>query len=901
MPSLLSSLSSVWFRESFEERDQAELNRLISGIQGRSGEPDLRTGAVPVLGNDSPYRGIKVFDVKDARFFFGREALKGRLLHLLRPATGPRQELRCFSILGPSGSGKSSLARAGLMAGLLDGAIPGSERWPQAICRPLANPLQSLAQEAASALGLSGDLPALMDELVQEESALHRWVEGTLGGEPERRFVLLIDQFEELFTLCRDEEVRRAFLDALLYAAGVVGGQTVVVLSMRTDFYGRCAAYSALATAMSNQQVLVGAMSRSELREAIERPARLAGVTFETDLVATLLLETGHEPGALPLLQHVLLELWERCRRRGGHELTQDDYEAVGRIEGALEKRAEKIYGELGEEERQLCRRIFLRLVQPGEGTEATRRNVPLQELIADPGEGEKIERILRRLEAQEARLLTAEAEVGSGGESTVEISHEALIRSWARLREWIERDRQSLRIRTRLAEKAREWQGSQGDESLLRGLQLAETVEWSKAHGDEVTPQEQELIQRSLDRYLEESRLSGAATLDWLKASAQDPGLWSSVPGLQAWLDRGQKVIELLLPLRQQLERLRSEQAAGWEGTFQIDTLAMLIGRLERFQGGLLAAARHRAEVLPRLAELTVEAHREAWEEVAGSVALPPQEGLIPLGRDPRSGLWEFAHLATGPPARRGPAGELEIDERTGIVLVLIPGGSFRMGAERPSAGRPLGSPNVDPEARDDEGPVHTVTLAPYFIAKHPMTQGQWLHAAGSNPSYFRSGSTVGAHLRYPVECVSWDECREALTPLGLDLPTEAQWEHAARAGTTTPWWTGDDPEEVLRVANMASTGPTPVGHFAAPNPFGLYDVIGNVWEWCRDLYGPLTAPVRPGDGERGVPDGTERISRGGSFFNFPAFGRSAIRYFHTPPGARFNNRGVRPARRLR
>src|SRR4029079_8238127 len=152
----------------------------------------------------------------------------------------------------------------------------------------------------------------------------------------------------------------------------------------------------------------------------------------------------------------------------------------------------------------------------------------------------------------------------------------------------------------------------------------------------------------------------------------------------------------------------------------------------------------------------------------------------------------------------------------------------------------------------RDDEGPVHTVTLDPYFIAKHPMTQSQWLHAAGWNPSYFRPDQHPGADLRYPVECVSWDECREIFDSLELELPTEAQWEHAARAGTTTMWWTGNDPEAVLRIANMASTGPTPVGHFPAPNAFGLYDVIGNVWEWCRDRYGPLTGPGRPGGGER-------------------------------------------------
>jgi formylglycine-generating enzyme required for sulfatase activity len=205
-----------------------------------------------------------------------------------------------------------------------------------------------------------------------------------------------------------------------------------------------------------------------------------------------------------------------------------------------------------------------------------------------------------------------------------------------------------------------------------------------------------------------------------------------------------------------------------------------------------------------------------------------------------------------------------------------------------------------VDPHALDDEGPVHTVTLAPYFLSKFQMTQGQWLTCAGTNPSMFRPEKSGGITLLHPVECVGWPECQDLLTGVGLALPTEAQWEYGARANTTSIWWSGNDPEAIRAASNLNTSAPTPVGHYDRPNAFGLHDVAGNVWEWCRERCGSYLDPVIGDNGERTPSNSTMLMARGGSFFNDPSFARSSIRYFKTVPDARFNNRGLRPARPL-
>jgi len=301
------------------------------------------------------------------------------------------------------------------------------------------------------------------------------------------------------------------------------------------------------------------------------------------------------------------------------------------------------------------------------------------------------------------------------------------------------------------------------------------------------------------------------------------------------------------------------------------------------------------------------------------GGLQLTAQLGLLPIGADPDSGLWEFAHLQTGDEAKRGADEKLVLTDGMGLVFVLIPGGTFAMGAQSDPA-----EANFDPQAAGNESPVHEVTLDAYFLSKYELTQGQWERFAGSNPSQYRPGAKFGQQsvtLLDPVEQVSWTDCAQVLDRIGLELPTEAQWERAARADTSSVWWTGDEKETLAGAANLADAycksigGPaswpyeewlndgagahTRIGSYRA-NAYGLHDVVGNVWEWCHDGYGGYDQPVRAGDGERQVTGSANRVVRGGSFANAASLARSATRTNSTPK-YRDDFLGLRPARASR
>ena len=285
------------------------------------------------------------------------------------------------------------------------------------------------------------------------------------------------------------------------------------------------------------------------------------------------------------------------------------------------------------------------------------------------------------------------------------------------------------------------------------------------------------------------------------------------------------------------------------------------------------------------------------------GGLRIAPQLGLVPLGRDPDSGLFEFAHLATGEPAERGAEGRLALKEETGLVFVLLPGGTAQIGAQR----KDPNGPNYDPNAESIEYPVDIVTESPFFLSKYEMTQGQWLRMTGGNPSAFPAMTEVAGKTTtplHPVENVSWTACTETLRRLGLELPAEVQWEYAARAGTTTPWPTGSEKESLNGAANLADVSYRRVrkealvyhenwlddGYYAhgpvgtrSANAFGLHDVIGNVGEWSRS---------------RGGQDGG-LVYRGGSFEDTAAKARSAARDKGLPEYSSLKL-GLRPARRI-
>jgi WD40 repeat protein len=450
----------------------------------------------------NPYRGLEPFEPEHARYFFGREVLTEILVERLRHD-------RFLAVLGASGSGKSSVVRAGVLPVLAQGKLPGSENWPVLVIKPGQNPQEALAGALAATVSAARSAGAVdfarlqetrqevQERLLREESALHELVaEVVAQGSDDRRAVVVIDQFEELFTLCPFEQ-RQRFIDALLYAVGQANGHTTVLLTLRADFVAQCTAYPDLSDLIASHQVWVRAMDDEGLRASIERPIWLTGMQYEPGLVPLILADVGREPGALPLLEDALWSLFEYCKA-GDEVIEVREYREIGGVQGALAKRADDVYGTLTAEEQEYTRRVLLRLVGMREGQEATRRRAALDELITLSEERDPVEKVVQRL--TDARLLTTTQDEETG-QRVVDISHEVLIRGWPRLREWLEEGREDLLTRQRLREAAAEWERGERHESYLyRGARLAKVMEWRLAHEGELSDSERAFLDASVE-----------------------------------------------------------------------------------------------------------------------------------------------------------------------------------------------------------------------------------------------------------------------------------------------------------------------------------------------------------------------------------------------------------------
>jgi WD40 repeat protein/DNA-binding SARP family transcriptional activator/DNA polymerase III delta prime subunit len=413
-----------------------------------------------------PFRGLAPFDSAHAEYFFGRERLVAALAARLVGST-------LMAVVGPSGSGKSSVVRAGLLPSLADGVLPGSERWPQVLMRPGERPLAELRRAVARVAPGEGEGDG-DDPLAGSLASLR----------PDERLVLAVDQLEEIFTACRDEAERAAFTEALAALADDADQRVVVILAIRGDFCGRCAEYAALSEPMSANTMFVGPMRRDELRRAIELPARRAGLRVEPRLVSALIGEVADEPGGLPLLSTTLVELWEE---RSGRTLHRASYDASGGVSGAVARLAERAYRRLSAPQRERARAILLRLTD-AEQPAPVRRRVPLSELEAERDEGTA--RALAVL--TESRLVTVD-------EGSVEVAHEALLREWPRLRSWLDEDAEGRRLHQHLIHAAGEWQASGRDPGeLYRGARLAAALDWAAEHDPELNQLEREFLDES-------------------------------------------------------------------------------------------------------------------------------------------------------------------------------------------------------------------------------------------------------------------------------------------------------------------------------------------------------------------------------------------------------------------
>ena len=402
-----------------------------------------------------PYKGLAPFGEDDADVFFGREQLVGEL-------AARTVGFGLLAVVGASGSGKSSVVRAGLVPSLAAGLLPGSDRWAHVVVRPGEHPLTGLDAALAHAP----------------------------GGE---RLVVVVDQFEETFSVCADEAERSAFVARIVELASDPE-RNAVVLTIRDDFYGHCAPYAGLAAPLAANHVLVPPMTRDELRRACDLPARRSGVRLEPALLDALVNGASDEAGSLPLLSTLLVELW---RAREGGWITADAYRRTGGISGAVARLAEESFGRLDAPQQEAARKVLLRLAGGEDGDAITRRRVSVSELDLDhdPQAAAAVARLT------DDRLLTA-------GESTIEVAHEALLREWPRLRGWLDEDAEGRRLRLHLIQAAAQWaEAGRNPGELYRGPRLAATIDWTADHGRELNNLEREFVAASRAASEEEAR----------------------------------------------------------------------------------------------------------------------------------------------------------------------------------------------------------------------------------------------------------------------------------------------------------------------------------------------------------------------------------------------------------
>jgi len=449
----------------------AAVIKAIGSSDQDSSRAGLRYGA-----DLCPYQGLAAFQPGDAGRFYGRDAMVRDLVSRL-------QTNRVLVIGGASGSGKSSLIRAGLIPAIKGGAYPDSDRWPVVLFTPGADPVKEMDYQLAKALDTIRGVSSSGGYSSADDSRWRRMTDqmsDATGG-----VLICIDQFEELFTFNHSQEVRDQFLDLLASIVDPAASRVRLILIIRADFYGASSRFPWLAKKITDNQVLVGPMSRVELREAIMEPARRAGLQLDDELIETVLAEGGATAGALPLVSHAMAETW---RRRNGSRLSVDAYRGAGGVAGAIGQSAESLLADrFDNNERNAAKRLLLRMISPGDGVPDTRRPIAVSEIQADV-EPEIMQGVAEGL--VEARLLTIDGNV-------IQLAHEAIIASWPRLQEWISQSRDELRVHQRIERAAAEWEETDRNADLLyRGTSLAASMEWAQKHKQHLNRTELEFLE---------------------------------------------------------------------------------------------------------------------------------------------------------------------------------------------------------------------------------------------------------------------------------------------------------------------------------------------------------------------------------------------------------------------
>jgi WD40 repeat protein len=622
---------------------------LAKAARGKPPGPDVQTHFESVHASVCPYRGLLYFREEDAPFFFGRDAAVDKLCDSVR-----RQPF--VAVVGASGSGKSSVVRAGLVPRL---RADRRTAWETLILVPTDQPLKALARALVQLLEPTmREVDRLAEALKLAEhfrsrtisvyDIVERILERQSGTD---RLLIVVDQFEELYTLTSDEEARRRFVDELLAASSRAGSKANVALTLRGDFVGRALAHRPLSDRLQDAQINLGPMTREELECAICKPAEKIQLEFEPGLVRRILNDVGDEPGNLPLLEFVLKELWEK---RHGGVLPNETYDAIGGLQGAVATRANEFFTGLSSAEQKILQRVFLRIVRPSESGQDTRRRAAFGELP-----DESLDLVVKL--ANERLLVTNRS--AAGLEQTVEVAHEALISNWGTLRAWVNEDREFLLWRERLGVLLKEWERAKENvDALLRGLLLIEAQKWFNQRSQDLSNQERNFITASQE--LRER-------LEQAERERQEKELTQARQLAEAEAERAEEAEKRAKEQKEAASKLRRHAiaAAGAAvAALVLLTISVILWRKSESAGA-------KAEQQARIAEAR---RGEAEQEHAVAIArqLAAQAELV---RRQQPAALECSVLLAVESMRRLPS--LEADQALRSGLALLPKPLFRLG----------------------------------------------------------------------------------------------------------------------------------------------------------------------------------------------------------------------------
>ncbi len=829
-------------RYGYERAFPMLLEALPGVIAIRSAEqdplPEVDPATIP-----NPFKGLEAFQQTDAHLFFGREDLTQNLLKRLEPTAGNAD--RFVAVVGASGSGKSSLVRAGLIPQIRGGALPGSADWIVAIFTPGPRPTEALAARLLPIIGGGRMLTEVLEVLERGEAALHQLTEGLLATKPaEARLLLIIDQFEEVFTRASVDEARR-FITLVNTAVSLDAGRTYAVLTLRADFFDRLSAFPPLARLFEQENLLiVTEMTPDALRRSIEGPAAAVGLTYDHGLVDLILEDVRQGTGALPLMQYALKRLYDQ---RKGRQLTKTAYAAMKGVRGALAEHAESLYDSLPRETQTVVERLLLRLVEVSDTGEATRRRVPREMLTFAGVAPETVDALIAALTSPENRLLIASREVG-GGETQpvqIEVAHEALLREWSRLATWIEVNQVELHYGGELLKDAQDWDTHGRDVNyLLRGTRAMQAQAWLER--TDASDLQREYVESSV-------RESKAALMREAERQARELVLAQKAAASAQRAEAAEKARATRFQ--------RWAQLAGAGIVIALVLLAFSFVRVNDANNQLATATNAQGAALDLAATAQFGSTVSAFDVYRVSTLFP---GLAQFPPTLVATLPLEAAFATATQIAIAYGHDDDVvQEFDGVPMVLVPAGCFFMGSA----------------AFSDALPVTQVCFdAPYWIDQFEVTNEQYRRLTGNEPPSRFQGDDR------PVEQINWVEVNDYCDvrdgnmddppEVGIRLPTEAEWEYAAAGPDSYPYpWGREfpdaDPVQDYVVFNQNETADVGAGFREAGRSWvGAYDLSGNVYEWTSSLYLPYDSQE---DREADTRDRTDvlRVLRGGSWLN--------------------------------